>query len=379
MKILRSKNRSRPRVLLLLMEFPFWKYAKTVSYCTQLGIGAALEANGAEVLTVTTPWFSQIRELCSGRKFDQVWIDIVHAWLGQSLFQDGRLLEWLTEVGEVRVGFMPESLRYLDEECETDPVLQGRFDRVMKRCRHLTHVVACDEVDALYLNESGPVPAIWWPQAVPERLIRDQDAWTLKTPATFCGSVYGERAAWLKLPELNGLLDVCIPPDALSSIPTLFNLLHVPVRAAHKIGVPPFSSSATMYLIGLRWIRGRAFRMWLEGLARGCAVVNLPHYVKTYAGRVVEAMAAGMPVISWEIPDRPRNRALFEDDSEILLFSKNDPIQLAEQIKRIQSDADLARTITTNARRRIREFHTLEKRIKQVLSWIETGQQPVYA
>ena len=89
-------------------------------------------------------------------------------------------------------------------------------------------------------------------------------------------------------------------------------------------------------------------------------------------------MAAGRPVISWEIPGRPLNKALFEDEREILLYPENDPHQLASHLKRILTDRDLSQRIVLNARKKIRRFHTSEIRVRQILDWINNGQVPAY-
>src|SRR5438067_9752015 len=106
----------------------------------------------------------------------------------------------------------------------------------------------------------------------------------------------------------------------------------------------------------LRRVRRELFSQFLEGLQAGSAVVNLPHLVKAYAGRVVEGMAAGRPVVSWDLPDRPRNRALFEEDQEILLFQRDQPEHLAEHLRRLRADPQLGQSLADNARRKVRRL-----------------------
>jgi glycosyltransferase involved in cell wall biosynthesis/SAM-dependent methyltransferase len=89
-------------------------------------------------------------------------------------------------------------------------------------------------------------------------------------------------------------------------------------------------------------------------------------------------MAAGRPVISWEIPDRPRNKTLFEDGKEIVLFDKSNPQQLANHIRHIQNNPDFARHLATSALTKVRKFHTIENRVRQILSWIDTDTEPVF-
>lgn len=99
----------------------------------------------------------------------------------------------------------------------------------------------------------------------------------------------------------------------------------------------------------------------------GCAVVNLPSFFKGYAGRVIEGMAAGCPVISWRIPDRPQTEALFKDNEEILLYNKEEPEDLARQIRHIQTETGLASRLNANSRQKIMHNHTIERRIEQII------------
>ncbi|MEN8220438.1 MAG: glycosyltransferase [Pseudomonadota bacterium] len=132
-----------------------------------------------------------------------------------------------------------------------------------------------------------------------------------------------------------------------------------------------------VYLDWLRQLRRKAHTLWLQGMQAGAAVVNLPHLVKGYSSRVIEGIASGRPVISWEIPDRPKNTAMFEDGHEILLYST--PEQLATQIERVLSDPDFGERIAQNARNKVRRFHTTEKRVQQILHWVETDEAQDYS
>ncbi len=81
-------------------------------------------------------------------------------------------------------------------------------------------------------------------------------------------------------------------------------------------------------------------------------------------------------MIPWEASDRPMNRAQFEDGEEILLHSNS--TQLATQMQRVLSNPDLEQRIVENARCKLERFHTTEKRVKQILTWVETGEMPTY-
>jgi len=100
--------------------------------------------------------------------------------------------------------------------------------------------------------------------------------------------------------------------------------------------------------------------------------------VKAYAGRVTEAMAGNVPVVSWEIPGRPRNLALFEDGKEILLFPREDEACFIEILNRLHRDLSFGRGILTAARQKVLRFHTSEIRVRQVFDWIEEGLEPTF-
>ena len=366
-------NRTKLRVLLLQLEFPTWSEARHWSYSAQLAIEEGLHANGVRYLTLTTPWFSRAQEICSGKRFDQVWLEIArHDEL------DETWLHWVSGLAPVRVGIMPESLEYFPEEYAVSSVLKMRKQIVERRLNYITHVVASDENDANVLNTRGPVPAMWWPQAVPARFISEDVIKVSNNYAVFSGGIYGERASWLEHPDLQGLLIQQASPEHSTVYPALFNRLHAAVHRFLKSGLPGQSSALSTYLYFLRRIRRQCFESWLHGMRSGRAVVNLPSFLKAYAGRVVEGMAAGRPVISFEVPDRPQTKALFEDGHEILLYPKDEPSKLAAQIERIVSDPALEQRIAANARRKLQHFHTVERRVKQILNWIEMGESPTY-
>jgi hypothetical protein len=275
----------------------------------------------------------------------------------------------------VRLGLIFESLDYAPAEIRAVPHLERRRRLVEERLPYLTHVAACDEKDAERISMGGRVRAIWCPQAVPGRLLheagRPPDA-----PAVFTGGVYGDRSAWLASPALEGLLQHLPSPEEGTAHPFKFDMLHRALRLFLSARLPGARHIHHRYLGALRALRRRSYERWLLGLRAGCAVVNLPHFVKAYAGRVVEGMASGRPVISWEIPGRPRNRALFEDGREILLFAGDSPARLADHIRRVRRDSAFAARLAAAGQAKVGGFHTLENRIRQVLDWVERGTEP---
>ena len=117
----------------------------------------------------------------------------------------------------------------------------------------------------------------------------------------------------------------------------------------------------------------------MDALPRDAVVVNLPRSVGIYLGRVVEAMATGRPMAAWAVPGRPRNRALFENGAEILLFSGTEGKALAPALRRLRRDPARAAEIATNGWRKVQRAHTIERRVRQILAWTDTGDAPVFA
>ena len=362
---------SNIKVLFIALEFPNWTLARQWSYGAQMAFEEGFQENGVEFFTITSVWLPRIKEICAGKHFDQVWIEIARNII------DDKTFEWIAGLAPVRVGMIAESLVYNHDEYDLNPVFSQMRLLVEKRLRYLTHVLAVDENDAETLNKKANIHAMWWPSAVPRRYVAERtDPDPIKMGA-FIGNAYHQRANFLRVPELQRLLVKQSSPEAGTIYPYLFTALHLFTRIFVKCHLPGTRYVLPFYLRHLRKIRQISFTLWMNALRSHIAVINLPCLVKAYAGRVIEGMAAGRPVISWEIPNRPQNRNLFEEGSEIFLYDT--PEQLASHIKNIISNPHMADTIASNARQNLLRFHTTEKRVKQVLHWIESGNLPTYS
>src|SRR5436190_13439278 len=155
---------SKLKVLLLLAEFPFWRAARHLSYSAQLGIEDGLRTNGVNCLTLTSPCFPQALRLLSKHRFDQLWV------VSRVDLFDETSLEQLVPIAPVRIALIADSLEYTEDEQRISPTLRERKNSIEKRLELMTHVLLCDERDAETINALGK-PALWWPQAVPERFI----------------------------------------------------------------------------------------------------------------------------------------------------------------------------------------------------------------
>ena len=356
------------KVLFIALEFSTWKKAKHWSYGAQLGFEEGFRENNVEFFTVTTQLIPQIKEICSGMHFDQVWVEIVHNNIDKSTW------EWLVDKIPIRIGIICESLDYSEDECINFPILKERRALVENKFKYLTHIIASDEVDSELINNNH-IPCFWLAHTVPKNSIL-HNSYDVHPPnkfGSFTGSVYGRRANWLAYQELNGLLIRQPSPENGTVYPYQFDILQFISRIIVKSRFPYINYFHPKYIDYLRQIRITTYNIWLKSLQSNVAVVNLPSLVKAYPGRVIEGMAAGRPVISCEVQNRPKNRALFEDGVEILLYSNDNPHQLAEHIKRIIAEPCYAYRISSNARRKIERYHTVEKRVQEILNWLENG------
>jgi glycosyltransferase involved in cell wall biosynthesis len=372
-----------PRILFIFLEFPNWGLARSLAYPVQMGVEHALRQSGADVFSVPSMfrmdnnsqgnWLSRLQEMVGERKYDQVWIEAVHADF------DEAFLSWVAGLAPVRLGMVMESLQYEPYVYDLQPQLRERKERVVRRLAYMTHVLVADELDASDLNQDGKIKAMWWPQTVPRASIQSAPP-ASKDYAVFYGALYGKRQGWLSHPALAGLLVQPGPSlEYQTPYPELFDRLQQLTTQALEDGLPASQHILQRYLDVLRNVRENIFALWLRSLQQGTAVVNLPSFFQGFPGRIYEAMAAGKPVISCTVPDRPRTNALFTDEQDILLYDPESPEHLAHQIRRIQSDKSLAARLVSNAGQKIRSLHTAELRVAQILRWLENGIEPDFS
>ncbi len=370
------------RVLFIPLEFLRWQQGRSMTYASQLALEEGFHANGVGVVTLPAlwdhpssapgSWLSRAKSLLAGQQFDQIWVTLVHSHFEEDF------LEWLRTLAPVRIGFVVESLEYTAEECQAQPDLKGRRAYVEHQMRAMTHVLTMDEYDAERINAEGLAHTLWWPGVVPARVIAPFSGRSGKLPAVFYGAIYGERASWLQREDLRQLLVRPQAPEDATPLPQIFDKLQQATSQMLLSLAPVTRQTLETYLFAWRKLRRMIFDHWMAGLPNACAQVNLPSYLKAYSNRVIEAIAAGCPVISWDVPNRPRNRNLFREGEEILFFRRNQPAQLAAHIRRLQQEPEWARQLAARAQAKVAAFHSIEKRIRQVLDWVATGLQPEY-
>ena len=372
----------KTRALLIQLDFQCWTTARPWSYCAAYGVQEGLVANGIECLTIPAiaehscsseaSWVYHAKKLLEGQRFDQVWIWLVHTSL------DEATMEWLSKLAPVRIGVLMESLRYDPADYAWAPQLKNRRVVLNDQIPYLTHVLAPDEHDVTEINESGKVKALWWPTFVPERFVVPPSDPPSERDAVFHGTPYGRRQSWMGHPLLQQRLR-CVKADhPMTKCQRRFDQLQQSVAQSLQSGRSVTFPMLQEHSSSLQKIRAAEFEEWMEQLRKWPAIVNLPSLAKFYGGRVMEGMAVGRPVISWQVPAHPQNLALFEPGKEILLFDPDEPAALAAQIDRLKYDPQYAAALARNGQARVLRYHTAEHRLKETLCWLQDGVEPQY-
>lgn len=356
------------RILYLPLDFLTWAFGRSQSFLAQTSLLYGMQhctpdVTYACVMGNAHPvWMHLIIEKLKNEKFDIVWTEVAHTNITQEW------ADWLVNVAPVRVAFMGESLQFFED---SDSWLAGRQEMVESRLKLFTHAVAVDEKDVARFNSTGLIKAKWYPSCVPERFIKEEANFNRENSAGFFGSVYGARKDILEHPSIQPILRVHPIVEESNGLADQFNAVNVGAFYLSQYDPTCVLTHGRL----MRDLRSGIFNNFLKYISSTCSSsVNLPSIFKGYAGRVIEAMATGVPVISWDIPDRPINRNLFEDGKEILLFDKDNIDQLRQHILDIQQ-TDLGTEIANNALKKVRENHTSERFIKETIDWIYNEQR----
>ncbi len=370
------------KILFVQKEYANWSSAKMWGYCWHLGIEEGLRNNNVEVTTIASSWMPRAKEIVGNKIFDQVWInDISHQFKpggseNYNLTLDD--LEWLSSLAPVRLGILVESLNYTQEQYESNPILYETKQLLIRNSPYITHLVYPDEKDTEEIGQFSDTPALWYLVGIPRRFFCSEVSRPPSAKPVFLGTPYGERALWLEHHSLKGLIIPATSKDNLTDIPARYNALHGNFLNV-LLKSPTPDAIYEMYLNKLRGLLSEAYAMYLDSWLTGCAVVNLPAFASIHTALKYEGMVLGRPVIALHQPDNPRQNLHFEDGKDILLYPRDNPEVLAEHIRHILRDPEFGYRIAVNAHDKMLRLHTVEKRVKQFMDWIESGQAPDYA
>ena len=260
---------------------------------------------------------------------------------------------------------------------ELVPYLGDRFELVLGRVATATHVSVVDEADVTALQQITGKPALWTPFAIPGDFALSPDDPAVQSAVQFSGPLYAKRVRWLETAARGTGVAGAEPPEADADLAVRFDSLQERARAAGA--APPLSQEwLREFASSLGALRREAQQAWIRHLHRSPAVVNLPHYVRAWPTRVYEGLAAGRPVITCRVSDRPRNASLFVEGEEIVVFGDS-PDELNEALDRILSEPGEARRIAHAGQRKLLAQHTCEIRAAQLLAWLDSEQEPEYS
>lgn len=367
-------------ILILHLEFSSWQVAKSWSYETQLGIFDGFNINSIRLSELLNPYgglpFKKsfgtfIKKLINNRKFDQVWVEVVHS------DYDDDFLSFIQSLAPVRVALICESLLYTKEDCGFAPILSERYTQVKRKLEYFTHVLTVDEADVNLIESDSSLNALWWVPGIPLSTISPMVFESEFDSAIFSGPSYGNRLKFIEHSELSKYMLHLPPLELNTKYPLIFDYMQFLFKSSIFLSSSMAVKFSDEYVKNIKDIRSKLFESWICGLRRGSAVVQLPHFVKAFPGRVYEGIAAGKPVITMLLKDRPQTMQLFEHGKEILYY-KEDPGEIVDILKKLQKDKNYGNLIANNALKKLRKLHTTKTRIKQVVHWIETGDKPEY-
>jgi hypothetical protein len=370
------------KILYVQHDMLVWASARQWSYTTHMAYVEGLQAQGHDVTVLLTSCWDWAPAIVADRKFDQVWINDVNHSIGRRPQWEApvRLTEedfqWLSTLAPVRVGIVMETLHYDPEDYAEIPEFKSRVPLLQQTVLpYVTHFAVVDENDVRHIENMG-AQAVWNPCHVPARFFRRSDV-DISRPAVFIGSAYARRAKYLQNDRLKGLLEFRASAEHQTQLPAMFDQLHNVLRP-ELMSKPYVAADYETYVGTSQAVRAKLFDLFLDGLWGGMATVNLPSFVKTYAGRVVESMSIGQPVVSWRIPGHPMTARLFREDETILFFEKDDPEHLAHQLARLRNESGLGRRLGAQSLKNAKAHHTSEHRAAQLVRWTQTGVAPIY-
>jgi len=380
-------------ILLVMLEFDNWEQGRSWSYTGSYAFKDGFESNGHHCTLLPAihgrhpdaedSFIHHAPALLAGQTFDEAWV-----WCNHASFNE-RFWNWLKTVAPVRVGVILESLNHTELELKALPFLEKRKLEAYESLRHCTHAMAIDEVDVEEINAHFGISTVQNLFMTPERFVRDEpppnrDVASFIGAAYFTGPAYSfplaaelPRNKYLADPRLEGLM--CRPhfqlPERSSDTLPRFEQINREMRQRLLAGNLD-QATFHAFVEEIPRLREDIFRMLLDGFRLGMASVSLPTFAKSYSGRVVEAMAASVPSVSWLPPDRPACSKLFEDDREIVLFSSIE--ELAEKLIQLRENPSWRAELVTNARNCVLTRHTSQIRCRQYADWIDQDIAPSF-
>jgi hypothetical protein len=374
----RFRSNARPRTLLIPCES-----ARGLATAGRARATFALEealASRSESCTIL-PSFEEIPShsphawpyhaprILGHARFDQAWI-----WLGRTPF-DEIFLAWLASVAPVRIGVLMHPLDYPADAYRRSPHLLAHRSAVEQQLRHLTHVLACDELDAASCAGRLDLPAMWLPATIGASDVSPTaDVTRGPRTAVVVDETPDDVSPPPSPPIVRGLARLDVDAEAGSPGDGFAALQreHLTWLATGTVT----SADLERYAASRRSIRTDLAQRRARALGQAGIAVTLAPDANAYPIAVLECMAARVPVVCRDIPYRPRNRALFAPEHHIRLFGIGDQASLARHVRDLVHDPSLAQSQADAALALVQRRHTAERRVEQVFEWLSTGRVP---
>jgi glycosyltransferase involved in cell wall biosynthesis len=107
------------------------------------------------------------------------------------------------------------------------------------------------------------------------------------------------------------------------------------------------------------------------------AVINLPTNMGGYTQRVFEAMSCGTTLLQYRLKSQPICSSLFIEYEDYIPYDTDNFPQLLHLVQNLNSLFDLEK-ITKQAKEKILQYHTIEKRIQQIIKFVQDGEKIEY-
>ena len=362
-------------VLMLPLEFTKWQQARAWSYTGSYSFIDGFEQNDISCLSLplyienTDSYASKLIETYKkivDDKYDEVWVWCVHTQLSEDDWK------WINSLTNKVVGVVMESVQYTDEEYQEFPTLRNRSDLITQELSHCSHALVANQSDADFIKAKLGIEAIWYLPMIGEQHVLAEDAPT-EGKACFIGSCYKMREPYLKHGKLDQIIERPDLPERHCSAPAQFDQ-----ACSGYIQECLFNDEISLNAVTTKYSRLKAarenlFDLQLKGIRMGQANVNLPSLFKGYPGRVIESMAASVPVLS-SVPLCGELATVFENGEDILIFDS--PETLQSQFELLVSEEGMSARIVKSARNKLLLRHTARIRIQQFSKWLDDGISP---
>jgi hypothetical protein len=347
-------------------------------------------------MEISCCWLDRFPEILGEKKFELCSFEMLHTPIlsgGWPSWFRG----WMRSVAPMRLGICAESISSFQSARLAADSPDGE-KLLMQSSDIATHLLLVDERDQAQFQRLGK-PCFWSPGFVPDEMVRDFSTRSVQNPRLmFSGVAYPYRKPLLDYLFSQNVLDIVspLPSEHLFGLAyDIWCLSTAPVTAQdRRLAMNPLVryvanlNSAKLFLaqhLGLHILSDHVrncLRVWeftrfLRRMQRYAGLLSPPTEGRLLPGRIFEAMSVGVPVVAWAPPDRPMAKRLFAHGEDILWYEGLDGEEALACAQRLLKDPALGKKLARNAQKKIRVFHTASARTRQILHWMETGEEPV--